>query len=89
MVKTPLQKAAASSNKCDAELISQTSMAINVSPGADLEGGALEACPPFWLVVMWLFLGYKTWLLNMSTTKKIDDYFQRELEQTAKKRIVK
>ena len=26
-------------------------------------------------------------LLNMSTTKKIDDYFQRELEQTAKKRM--
>ena len=30
-------------------------------------------------------LGYKTQTLKMLTTKKIDDYFQREWEQTAKK----
>ena len=46
-MKTPLQKVATSSRKCDAELISQTSMAINVLAGADLGGVHWKHAPPF------------------------------------------
>ena len=54
--------------------------------GADLGGALLTRVRPFLISCHDFLLGYKTQALNMLTTKKINDHFQKDSEQTAKKR---
>ena len=62
------------------------SSTLKLSPlsGVDLGGGASDARPPFCHVTFRQFTKLKH-CMSTSTTKKTDDYFQRESEQTAKK----
>ena len=46
----------------------------------------MDARPLFYQLPCDFLFVYKTLALNMSTTKKSDDHFQRESEQTAQKR---